>query len=50
MEELVGSGAFGKVYKGKWRGSEVAIKVLNGDTSPTELQDFNREAKTLRFD
>jgi serine/threonine protein kinase len=28
LEKLVGSGSFGKVYEGKWKGNTVAIKQL----------------------
>eukprot|EP00798_Chlamydomonas_sp_ICE-L_P019145 gene19145-25756_t len=37
--EVIGSGFFGKVYRGKWKGTEVAIKKLN-ENSCSELDDF----------
>eukprot|EP00249_Psilotum_nudum_P024094 c29091_g1_i1 orf=710-5935(-) len=56
LEEIreLGSGTFGTVYYGKWRGSDVAIKRLKASCfagSPSEqvrlLSDFWREACTL---
>ncbi|XP_028597826.2 mitogen-activated protein kinase kinase kinase 10 [Podarcis muralis] len=31
LEEIVGVGGFGKVYKGLWRGEEVAVKAIRQD-------------------
>ncbi|XP_065851164.1 RAF-like serine/threonine-protein kinase PRAF [Euphorbia lathyris] len=56
LEELqeLGSGTFGTVYHGKWRGTDVAIKRINGRCfagKPTEqermIDDFWNEAAKL---
>ncbi|KAL4643783.1 hypothetical protein ACB092_02G116900 [Castanea dentata] len=56
LEELqeLGSGTFGTVYHGKWRGTDVAIKRIkkscfSGNTSEQErlIKDFWREAQIL---
>ncbi|KAG7559929.1 Protein kinase domain [Arabidopsis thaliana x Arabidopsis arenosa] len=56
LEELreLGSGTFGTVYHGKWRGTDVAIKRINdrcftGKPSEQErmIDDFWNEAQTL---
>ena len=31
IEELLGNGAYGQVYKGKWSGTEVAVKIVQED-------------------
>ena len=28
MKKKIGGGAFGEVYKAKWKGSDVAVKIL----------------------
>ena len=38
--EKVGQGQFGTVYKGKWRGTEIAIKAI---LLPPEYQEHSYE-------
>ncbi|KAL6059709.1 Non-receptor tyrosine-protein kinase TNK1 [Balamuthia mandrillaris] len=45
--EKIGEGAFGEVWRGLWRNSEVAIKKLR-TMDDEQLQDFMLEAQTLK--
>jgi len=44
----IGVGGFGKVFRGSWRGSEVAVKVLR-DQNPhiKELKQFKNEIEMV---
>ncbi len=44
LEEVIGAGGFGKVYKGVWRGEEVAVKAVRQDPD----EDISATAENVR--
>jgi predicted Ser/Thr protein kinase len=50
INELIGSGKFGQVYSGNWKGTKVALKLLTDFGSQTEnmLHEFLSEISVLR--
>jgi len=44
--EEIGSGSFGTVSRGEWRGQDVAIKIVKGDH--TQSSDFRNECNMLQ--
>lgn len=38
VEQKIGGGTFGTVFKGGWRGTEIAIKVIKNEVNTTEFE------------
>eukprot|EP01097_Dermamoeba_algensis_P004890 TRINITY_DN3137_c0_g1_i1.p1 TRINITY_DN3137_c0_g1~~TRINITY_DN3137_c0_g1_i1.p1 ORF type:complete len:567 (+),score=154.12 TRINITY_DN3137_c0_g1_i1:49-1701(+) len=47
FEEELGRGAFGVVFRGKWRLQDVAVKKLLDTLTDKELEDFKQEAALM---
>jgi hypothetical protein len=48
LERELGRGAFGVVFKGKWRNQDVAVKKIIGDFNEEQLKEFRKEAILMR--
>eukprot|EP01114_Cavostelium_apophysatum_P021359 TRINITY_DN7435_c0_g1_i2.p1 TRINITY_DN7435_c0_g1~~TRINITY_DN7435_c0_g1_i2.p1 ORF type:complete len:454 (-),score=55.97 TRINITY_DN7435_c0_g1_i2:124-1485(-) len=44
----IGSGAYGTVFRGRWRETDVAIKVMKSNIGIDQLKDFLKEADVMR--
>ena len=47
LQEVLGSGSFGAVHAGDWRGRGVAVKMMHNVTGNTDLQAFRKEINVL---
>jgi hypothetical protein len=47
LEEEIGKGSFGVVWKGQWRNTEVAIKQVKGFLTEKQMIEFQHEAGLL---
>jgi serine/threonine protein kinase len=50
LDERIGSGAFGSVYRGKWQGAPVAVKVMQSQAFADDdgsYESFQQEVKVL---
>lgn len=47
IEETIGEGGFGVVYKGKWKGTEVAIKTMTQEIGDEEKRKFIEEIEIM---
>jgi LRR receptor-like serine/threonine-protein kinase FLS2 len=45
----IGRGAMGEVFRGKWRGITVAVKVLRAGSCEEHMEELDREASMLRL-
>jgi len=48
FDKIAGKGSFGVVFKGNWKGQQVALKKVNTDhVSPTNIEDFQKESDIM---
>eukprot|EP01113_Clastostelium_recurvatum_P046561 TRINITY_DN817_c0_g1_i3.p1 TRINITY_DN817_c0_g1~~TRINITY_DN817_c0_g1_i3.p1 ORF type:complete len:1173 (+),score=313.58 TRINITY_DN817_c0_g1_i3:233-3751(+) len=43
----IGTGSFSKVFRGKYRGNQVAVKMLNGTGSMEAVESFRKEFESM---
>ncbi len=50
LEKELGRGAFGVVYRGKWRFQDVAVKLLlNQKMTEKEMEEFRKEIELMMY-
>ena len=46
IEKKISEGSYGKIYRGRWRGTIVALKILKS-VEPDKIEAFKRECYTM---
>ena len=47
IEKLVGEGSYGSVYRGRWKGKVVAVKMISADVTRDAFDDFIGELSLM---
>ena len=49
IEEKIGAGGFGQVYRGRWHGTTVAIKRVYDVVDESMIAEFQKEVRAARL-
>ena len=49
LQKCIGEGGFAEVYKGKWKGKQVAVKLMKSLLNMVSATEFIREEQSLRY-